>query len=332
MKNSVCRLVVALTAAACIEAGAAGPSSRLVLQSQLPDSAPQTQLAMQFAREVAKRTGGRLEIVVNVPLPGTGWPRNLVPLLGEGKADLLLTYVNTGFREGQVGMLPGLVNSREQSARFLGTPLAQALASRFEAGTQARNLAWLWEKSVIAAKGPPVGSLEDAKDLRSIRAVGPYIDLFREVQASALALPLSEVAMTMNNGLLTAAVVPVWLIGKGSSASQAADSVAVADGDFGFYSLMSIAISLKSLGGLPPDLQRALVAAAAELEQGAASFLALQDKLAAESFVAQGKRIETVNVDTFGAWTKLARDKVWTPVFTRMKLDDELIGLLRGFQ
>jgi TRAP-type C4-dicarboxylate transport system substrate-binding protein len=251
-------------------------------------------------------------------------------LLQQGKADLVLGYVNTiGFREGQIGMLPGLVNSREQSLRFADTTLAQLLASRLEAQVRARKLFWLWEKSVIASRGRPVRLPEDARNLGAVRAVGPYIDLFREIGAATTAVALSEVWTTMQRGLVSAAVVPAWMLA--GAPATAADAVVVPDGDVGFYSLIAVAISPKSFDRLPPDLQRVLVESAAQAERAAPALLAQEDQLAAGAFASQGKSVVALDWRRFDAWIRLAREKTWIPVIGRMQTDERMIEALRQF-
>jgi len=310
------RTTYVIILSALLWASNAHGQERLVLQSSLPEYAAPTRAAKQFAETVAKRAGGALQIDVIAAPPGAGWPRSLFAALDQGKADLIVGYYSAAaFPEGPLGALPGLVSNPQEAQRFAGTPLARAFASLLEQRLRARNLAWIWERNVIVSRGAAIYGPREAQ-ARRVRAVGPYIALFREAGASAMALPLSETWTAIERGLADSAVMPLWM----APGAPAGWYVALPADGAGFYSLLTIAIAPRTFDRLSPELQRAL---------SAEPYIALdaEERSAIEAARSKGAQIVRVGAE-FTEWRALARNKVWQPVFAGMNLGTDVLSLL----
>ena len=120
-----------------------------------------------FARDVEQRTNGalRFEVYAGASLMKTNAQFSAVR---KGALDLTLyplAYAGGEVRACNVGLMPCLVTSYEQGARWRTAPIGKALSDALEA-KGIKIISWIWQAGGIAARGQPIQTPEQAKGLR----------------------------------------------------------------------------------------------------------------------------------------------------------------------
>ena len=120
-------------------------------------------LCRMFAAEVEKRTNGALKFAI---YPGASLIKtnSQFSALRKGALDLSLvpiSYAGGELPELNIGLMPGLVTSYEQSASWKNAEVGREL-DKFLLDKGVVMLSWIWQAGGVASRGKPIVDPEDA--------------------------------------------------------------------------------------------------------------------------------------------------------------------------
>src|SRR4051812_28832928 len=121
-------------------------------------------LCRMFAAEVEKRTNGALKFAI---YPGASLVKtnSQFSALRKGALDLSLvpiSYAGGELPELNIGLMPGLVTSYEQSASWKNAEVGREL-NKFLLDKGVVMLSWVWQAGGVASRGKAIVDPEDAK-------------------------------------------------------------------------------------------------------------------------------------------------------------------------
>src|SRR3954465_9353433 len=155
-------------------------------------------LCRMFAEEVKKRSGGEIaaEIYPNASLVKTNAQFSA---MRKGALDISLypmPYAGGEVPETNIALMPGLVTTYEQGAKWKTEPVGKAV-SDFLADKGIILLSWVWQAGGVASRSRPLVTPEDSKGLK-VRGGSKEMDMVLQTAGAAvLSVPSNEIYAAM---------------------------------------------------------------------------------------------------------------------------------------
>ena len=263
-----------------------------------------------FARDVEQRTNGalRFEIYSGASLMKTNAQFSAVR---KGALDFTLyplAYAGGEVRACNVGLMPCLVTSYEQGARWKTAPIGKALSDVLES-KGVKIISWIWQSGGVASRALPIQQPRDAKGLR-IRGGSRDMDLmFAGAGAKVSMMPSNEIYIGMQTGSLDAAVTSSTSLVSFRLAELASGFTSARQGSFWFMFeplLMSKAI----FDILPKDQQQAILDVGAAMEPWGTEQARNDDERAAKIYGEKAKVVD-LSADDLSKWRAVAETSAW---------------------
>ena len=235
------------------------------LASVSQPSNPLTAGLNMFAKEVAEKSGGRIEVVVYHSAQ-LGGERDYVEGMQLGSVEMAITStpVLTAW-EPRLGIfsLPFLIKSGDQLDKVLDGPTGQELAGRF-GGFKVRLLGWFdWGPRVMHNSKRRVLTPADTKGLKFRTVQDPiYVAAYEALGASAVPMARPEVYSALKQGVIDGTDTDMTNYedqGDYEVAKYTTINVEL------FQTVGPLMISEAVFSKLPPDLQKVLVDAARDV-------------------------------------------------------------------
>lgn len=257
---------------------------------------------IKFAKEVEQRTHGEIKIQF-YPAESLVKARDLHVALKTGTVDLAIypyIYAAGAVPALNLVLMPGIWKTHEDVYRFRTTPVWSALEE--EINTYGfKTLAWIQIAGGVASIGNPIRVPEDVKGLK-VRASGKYMELaMRNIGASPVSMPSSEVYNAMQLGLLSG----MWTSSSSFGAFrlyEVAKTYVSPQAYSLFFTIEPIAISMKTWRKLTPEQQKILVEVGRSLEPEALAGAKAEDVRIAEKFASSGAKVEKLTLEQWTAW------------------------------
>ena len=284
-------------------------------------------LCRMFAAEVEKRTKGALKFSI---YPGSSLMKTNAQFSSMRKGALDLSLVPLSYAGGEVpevniGLMPGLVTSYDQSYGWKNAEVGKEL-DRILAEKGIIIVSWIWQAGGMASRGKPIVDPEDAKGVK-IRGGSREMDLMlKEAGAAVINLPSNEIYAAMQTGAMDAA-----LTSSTSLISFRLEEVskALTTGRAGAYWFMlePLMISKPIFDRLPKDQQAAIMAVGAELETFARKSAIEDDAAVAAVYQKVGAKVVDLNPAALKKWQTIARNTAWKDYAARNANCAKLLAL-----
>jgi TRAP-type C4-dicarboxylate transport system substrate-binding protein len=268
-------------------------------------------LVRMFAAEVEKRTKGSVKFEI---YPGSSLMKTNAQFSAMRKGALDMSLVPLSYAGGEVpetniGLMPGLVTSYEQSAAWKNAAVGKEL-TRILADKGVVMVSWIWQAGGMASRGKPIVEPEDAKGMK-IRGGSREMDLIlKAAGAAVVSLPSNEIYAAMQTGAMDAA-----LTSSTSLISFRLEEVskALTTGRGGAYWFMfePLMMSRAAYERLPKDQQAAIMAVGADLEKFALTEAKADDEEVAKVFAKAGAKTVDLSDATVKKWQDIARRTAW---------------------
>ena len=268
-------------------------------------------LCRMFAAEVEKRTKGALKFSI---YPGSSLMKTNAQFSSMRKGALDLSLVPLSYAGGEVpevniGLMPGLVTSYNQSYGWKNAEVGKELA-RILAEKGIIIVSWIWQAGGVASRSKPIVDPDDAKGMK-VRGGSREMDLMlKEAGAAVINLPSNEIYAAMQTGAMDAA-----LTSSTSLISFRLEEVskALTTGRAGAYWFMlePLMISKPIFDRLPKDQQAAIMAVGAELETFARKSAQEDDAAVAAVYQKVGAKVVDLNPAALKKWQTIARATAW---------------------
>ena len=241
-------------------AAAAAQTFKLTYSVFFPPMHIQAKTAMDWAAEVEKRSGGRIQITVH---PGGSLTKADQCWQGvlSGVSDLGMScFANT---PGRFPLLEALYLPLGWPDGLTATRVATALAAKYNpAEIQGAKLLYVHGHGPgILATKKPVRTLEDLKNMK-IRGTGLSAGIATALGATAVGMPQPETYDALQKGVVEGTFCPVETL-KGWKQGEVIEFITDTKA-IGYTTAMFVAMNQKSWDALPADLQQIISEVSAE--------------------------------------------------------------------
>lgn len=244
--------------------GAAAPAPaqtfKLTYSVFFPPMHIQAKTAMDWAAEVEKRSGGRIQITVH---PGGSLTKADQCWQGvlSGISDLGMSCF--AYTPGRFPLLEALDLPLGWPDGLTATRVATALAAKYNpAEIQGAKLLYVHAHGPgILATKKPVRTLEDLQGLK-IRGTGLSAGIATALGATAVGMPQPETYDALQKGVVEGTFCPIETL-KGWKQGEVIEAVTDTKA-IGYTTAMFVAMNLKTWEALPADLQQVVTDVSAE--------------------------------------------------------------------
>ncbi len=318
---SVPRPVALLAASAAILLAAPTPSVRadpktIKISHQFPGGTIdegdfRDRLVRRFAQEVEKRTNGGLKFEI---YPGSSLMKTNAQYsaIRKGALDMCLlplAYAGGEMPELNMTLMPGLVTSYEQGAKWRTAPVGQELSKLME-DKGVMIVTWIWQAGGMASRTAPVIEPDSAKGLK-IRGGSREVDLmFKAAGAAVVNLPSNEIYAGMQTGAIDAAITSSTSL-ISFRLSEVSKFLATGRGKAYWFMFEPLLMSKSVFDGLSKDQQDAVRAVGLEMEKFALEQAKADDQAVADVYTKAGAKVVDLSDDAVEKWRALARDSAW---------------------
>ena len=269
---------------------AAPPVIRLTYSIFFPPTHVQAIAGTQWAKEIERRSGGRVKIDV---FPGGTLTKADQCYQGvvDGISDIGMSCL--AYTRGRFPLLEGLDLPLGYPDGAVATRIANELVAKYQPQeTQDTHLLYLHAHGPgILASKKPVRALEDLKGMK-VRATGLSAKIVERLGAAAVGMPQPETYEALQKGVVEATLCPVETL-KGWKQAEVINYVTDATA-IGYTTAMFVTMNRDRWNALPADLQALFTEVSAEwvAQHGAAWNTADRE---GEALVAELKR-ETIRL------------------------------------
>jgi TRAP-type C4-dicarboxylate transport system substrate-binding protein len=268
-------------------------------------------LVRMFAAEVEKRSKGSLKFEI---YPGSSLMKTNAQFsaLRKGALDMSLvplSYAGGEVPETNIGLMPGLVTSYEQSAAWKNAAVGKEL-TKILADKGVVMVSWIWQAGGMASRGKPIVEPEDAKGMK-IRGGSREMDLIlKEAGAAVVTLPSNEIYAGMQTGAMDAALTSSTSL-ISFRLEEVSKALTTGRGKSYWFMLEPLMMSKAAFDRLTKDQQALILQVGAEMEAFALKAAKEDDEEVAKVFTKAGAKAVDLNDATVKKWQDIARRTAW---------------------
>jgi TRAP-type C4-dicarboxylate transport system substrate-binding protein len=268
-------------------------------------------LCRRFALEVEKRTKGALKFQI---YPGSSLMKTNAQFsaLRHGALDMSLypiPYAGGEVPELNIGLMPGIVTSYEQGARWKNAEVGKALTDLLaEKGVVI--VSWIWQAGGVASRAAPLVTPEDAKGMK-VRGGSREMDMMlKAAGAAVISLPSNELYAAMQTGAMDAAMTSSTSL-MSFRLEEVSKHLTSGRGKAYWFMLEPLLMSKQIFDKLPADQQQIILQVGAEMERFGTEQAKIDDKAVADVYAKKGAKVADLDDATVNKWRALARDTAW---------------------
>jgi TRAP-type C4-dicarboxylate transport system substrate-binding protein len=268
-------------------------------------------LCRKFAAEVTKATGGELEFQI---YPGSSMMKTNAQFsaLRKGALDLSLfpiSYAGGEVKELNIGLMPALVSSYEEGARWKTAKVGQEL-SRILSEKGVVIVSWVWQAGGLASRGDPIVDPDDAQG-KKIRGGSREMDLMlNKAGAAVVTLPSSEIYVAMQTGAIDAALTSSTSL-ISFRLEEVSKSLTAGRGKSYWFMLEPLIMSKIVFDRLPKNQQDAIMTAGAAMESFGTQAAQADDEEVIAVYKKAGAKISDMTESTIEKWRTIAAESAW---------------------
>ena len=305
----------------------------LKLSHQFPGGTLETgdfrdRLCRRFAAEVEKRTSGAVRAEV-FPAASLMRAQTQFRALRRGVLDLSLyplAYAGGELHEANLGLMPALVTSYDQAAKWKTAPIGQELARTLE-DKGVVILTWLWQAGGVASRAQPILVPDDSRGLL-VRGGSQGMDqLFLAAGAQVSTSVSNDIRIDMQTGTLDAAATSSTSLLSFDLADLTRNLTTATRGRSFWFSFEPLVIAKVTLQALTPEQQAVVREVGAGLEAFGTDAAKRDDAEVAKAYAAKGVRVQELADPQIEAWRTLARTTAWKDFADKSRRAAELLRL-----
>jgi TRAP-type C4-dicarboxylate transport system substrate-binding protein len=268
-------------------------------------------LCRRFAAEIEKRSGGALKGTVYA---GSSLMKTNAQFSAMRKGALDMSLVPLNYAGGEVpetniGLMPGMVTSYEQAAKWKNAEVGKAL-SEVLANKGVIIVSWIWQAGGVASRTTPIVDPSDAKGLK-IRGGSKEMDMvLKEAGAAVLDMPSNEIYAAMQTGALDAAMTSSTSL-ISFRLEEVAKHLTTGRGKTYWFMLEPLMISKSVFDQLPKAQQDLIMTVGAEMEKFAMEQAKADDQAVAAVYQKAGGKAYDLSDASVKKWQAIARDTAW---------------------
>ena len=268
-------------------------------------------LCRKFAESVEKRTKGALKFQV---YPGSSLMKTNAQFsaLRKGALDISLfpmPYAGGEVPEVNIGLMPALVTSYEQAAKWKTAEVGRLLTKALE-DKGIVILSWVWQAGGVASRSKPIVLPEDVKGMKIRGGSREFDMMLKAAGASVISLPSNEIYAAMQTGAMDAAYTSSTSF-MSFKLEELAKGFTSARNKSYWFMLEPLLMSKQIFDALPKDQRDALMAAGAEMEKFGMEAAKDDDRTAALAYARAGSKVVDLDSAVIEKWRTIARQTAW---------------------
>jgi TRAP-type transport system periplasmic protein len=315
------------------EATWAQAATTIKISHQFPGGSIETgdfrdRLCRVFARDAEKATNGALkfDIYANSSLMKTNAQFSA---MRKGALDMSLyplAYAGGEVPACNIGLMPCLVTSYEQAAKWKDAPIGKALTKVVE-DKGVKIISWVWQAGGIAArKDKPILAPDDIKGLK-IRGGSSEMDrMFTSAGGLASTMPSNEIYIGMQTGALDCAVTSSTSLISFRLEELSKSLTSARKGSFWFM-LEPLCMSKAIFESLKPAEQKAILDVGAAMEIWGVAEAKKDDETVAKVYADKGATVSDMSADDLAKWRKISEEGAWKDYAAKSPESAELLKL-----
>ena len=268
-------------------------------------------LCRKFAAEVTKATNGELEFQI---YPGSSMMKTNAQFsaIRKGALDLSLfpiSYAGGEVKEVNIGLMPALVPSYEEAAKWKTAKVGQEFA-RILSDKGVIMVSWVWQAGGMASRGEPIVDPDDSKG-KKIRGGSREMDLMlSKAGAAVVSLPSSEVYVAMQTGAIDGALTSSTSL-ISFRLEEVSKGLTAGHGKSYWFMLEPLIMSKIVFDALPKNQQDAIMAAGAAVEGFGTQSAQADDEEVVAVYKKAGAKVADMTGATIEKWRTIAADSAW---------------------
>ena len=268
-------------------------------------------LCQKFSAEVEKKTGGALKGTVYA---GSSLMKTNAQFsaLRKGALDMSLmplNYAGGEVPETNIGLMPGLVTSYDQAAKWKNSEAGKALAEVL-ASKGVIIVSWIWQAGGVASRQGAIINPSDAKGMK-VRGGSKEMDMvLKEAGAAVLTMPSNEIYAAMQTGALDAAMTSSTSL-ISFRLEEIAKNLTTGRGQTYWFMLEPLMISKTVFDQLPKAQQDVIMNVGAEMEKFAFEQAKADDQAVAAVYQKVGGKANDLSAESVKKWQAIARETAW---------------------
>jgi TRAP-type C4-dicarboxylate transport system substrate-binding protein len=296
--------------------GAAAQGTTLKISHQFPGGSGdegdfRDRLCRKFAAEVEKRSGGKLKAQVYA---GSSLMKTNAQFsaMRKGALDMSLyplPYAGGEVQETNIGLMPGIIPSYEQAAKWKTGEVGRILDKLLnEKGIV--MVSWIFQAGGAASRSKPLVGPEDAKGMK-VRGGSREMDMvLKDAGASVLSLPSNEIYAAMQTGAMDAALTSSTSL-ISFRLEELAKHLTTGRGQAYWFMCEPLMMSKQVFDALPKDQRDVIMAVGAEMEKFGTEGAKADDIAVAGVYQKAGAKVYDLDAATLKKWQDIARRTAW---------------------
>ncbi len=296
--------------------GAAAQGTTLKISHQFPGGSGdegdfRDRLCRKFATEVEKRSGGKLKAQVYA---GSSLMKTNAQFsaMRKGALDMSLyplPYAGGEVQETNIGLMPGIIPSYEQAAKWKTGEVGRILDKLLnEKGIV--MVSWIFQAGGAASRSKPLVGPEDAKGMK-VRGGSREMDMvLKDAGASVLSLPSNEIYAAMQTGAMDAALTSSTSL-ISFRLEELAKHLTTGRGQAYWFMCEPLMMSKQVFDALPKDQRDVIMAVGAEMEILGTEGAKADDIAVAGVYQKAGAKVYDLDAPTLKKWQDIARRTAW---------------------
>ena len=288
-------------------------SQILKISHQFPSGTDfRDRLCKKFADEVSKKTQGALKFDV-YPQSSLMKTNSQFSAIRKGALDLTLyplPYAGGEVVEANIGLMPALVTSYEEGARWKTAEVGKILTKVLESKGVV-IVSWVWQAGGVATKSGPIIVPDDIKGVKVRGGSREFDAMLKAAGGSVMtSIPSSEVYQAVQAGSLDAAYT--------SSASLMSFKLAELTKNFTsaknksyWYMLEPLLMSKTVFDSLPQNQRDIIMSVGADMEKYATQQAKLDDIDCSIAFAKAGNKVFELDMSVVDKWKAIAKASAW---------------------
>src|SRR5579862_1036036 len=268
-------------------------------------------LCQKFAIEIEKRSKGALKAQVYA---GSSLMKTNAQFsaMRKGALDMSLyplPYAGGEVQETNIGLMPGIIPSYEQAAKWKTGEIGKLLNTLLnEKGIV--MVSWIFQAGGAASRSQPLVGPADAKGMK-VRGGSREMDMvLKEAGASVLAMPSNEIYAGMQTGAMDAALTSSTSL-ISFRLEELAKHLTTGRGQAYWFMCEPLMMSKQIFDALPKDQRDIIMAVGEEMEKFGTDAAKADDVAVATVYQKAGAKVYDLDAPTLKKWQDIARRTAW---------------------
>ncbi|MDH6524371.1 TRAP transporter substrate-binding protein DctP [Polynucleobacter sphagniphilus] len=269
-------------------------------------------LCKKFAEEVQKKTAGALKFEV-YPQSSLMKTNAQFSALRKGALDFSfypMPYAGGEVVEANIGLMPALVTSYEQGARWKNAEVGKILTKVLESKGIV-IVSWVWQAGGVATKTGPIIVPDDIKGVKVRGGSREFDAMLKAAGGSVMtSIPSSEVYQAVQAGSLEAAYTSSASLMSFKLAELTKNYTSAKNKSY-WYMLEPLLMSKMVFDSLPQNQRDIIMSIGADMEKYGTQQAKLDDIDCAVAFAKAGNKVYDIDSAAVDKWKAIAKVSAW---------------------